>query len=401
MTGPAASLDEAARHGITATNGPPEWSPAQGAWVVSRYADAAAVLRHPDLAVADVAAGVQHIGRRAGRSYASLTRLLGGILFFRNPPFQPTARRFLRQSMAAMAPRLAPEAVATIVARVLDEAAGDGPVDAMARIGKRLPVLVMAEALGLAEGSAAVMHDQGAGLLAAAERGLPLRVLGALDEQAAALEAMLRGEIDAARAPESGIAQMRALNLRTEFGFDDEAFLGCVFFLLMAGIETTSALLGSALLFTQLYPDERRRLAGTPERIAPFIDEVLRIASPVRRMNGRLAEAPLEIGGTAIAADVPIVVDIERAHHDPAAHAEPERFVVGRRGPPVLAFGVGGRACLGASLARLETRLLLQQLSAYDIAHGGDPPDWEDNPRLRRLSTLHLQLRHKTSRSDR
>ncbi|GAB5377982.1 MAG: cytochrome P450 [Acuticoccus sp.] len=400
MTGPAASLHDAARHGITATHGPPEWSPAQGAWVVSRYADAAAVLRHPDLAVADVAAGVRHIGRRAGRSYTSLTRLLGGILFFRNPPFQPIARRFLRQSMAAMAPRLAPEAVAPIVARVLDEAAGDDPVDAMARIGKRLPVLVMADALGLAEGSAAVMHDRGAGLLAAAERGLPLRVLGTLDQQAATLEEMLRGAIDAGGAPDSGIAQMRAIN-RAEFGFDDEAFLGCVFFLLMAGIETTSALLGSALLFTRLYPDERRRLAETPERIAPFIDEVLRVASPVRRMNGRLAEAPLEIGGNTIAAGVPIVVDIERAHHDPAAHAGPARFVVGRRGPPALAFGVGGRACLGASLARLETRLLLQQLSAYDIAHGEGRPDWEDNPRLRRLSSLHLHLRHKTSRSDR
>ena len=85
------------------------------------------------------------------------------------------------------------------------------------------------------------------------------------------------------------------------------------------------------------------------------------------------------------------IASIEHAQHDPAHFADPSRFLPGRAGPVLLAFGAGPHACLGGPIARLEARLLLQALLRSGAWRLADPrPDWESHVSFRRLRSLRI-----------
>ncbi len=95
-----------------------------------------------------------------------------------------------------------------------------------------------------------------------------------------------------------------------------------------------------------------------------------------------------------------MVAAIEQAHHDPTAYDDPGAFDIARRGPPLLGFGTGVHACLGAGLARLETAIMLRTLfAACEVELLDSTPDWQKRPGLRCLNTLRLRLRPAGRRS--
>ncbi len=137
--------------------------------------------------------------------------------------------------------------------------------------------------------------------------------------------------------------------------------------LVFAGNETTrTAITHGAMAFAE-FPDQLRRLRDRPELIDGAVEEVLRWATPVLHMR-RTAAVDTELAGTPIAAGDKVVMWYASANRDPDVFEDPFRFDIGRDPNPHVAFGGGGaHFCLGAFLARMEIRVLLEELIAAGV----------------------------------
>jgi cytochrome P450 len=173
-------------------------------------------------------------------------------------------------------------------------------------------------------------------------------------------------------------------------------------FLFGAGQDTTARLLSASLRILGERPDLQKELRDHPERIPDFIEESLRISSPVK-CNFRLARVATTLAGVGIPAGTTVVIFVGAANRDPRRFERPAEFLLDRpRIREHLAFGRGAHTCVGAPLARAEVRVslehLLDRLSDIRISeemHG--PPEqrrytYEPTYLLRGMKQLHIEF---------
>ena len=133
--------------------------------------------------------------------------------------------------------------------------------------------------------------------------------------------------------------------------------------LVAGGAETTRTLISHGLRIFCDHPDQWELLHDEPDRIPAAIEELLRWISPLNNMF-RTAVRDTEVNGQPIAEGERVALLYPAANRDPAVFSDPDRFDVTRAPTMHLAFGHGTHFCLGANLARLEMRLLLEELTA-------------------------------------
>ena len=333
---------------------------------VKRLPDGGVFLsRHADLArvYQDTANFSSDKKKEFGAKYGTGSRLFRHhttSLVFNDAPYHARVRRTILGALIprALAP-LSPKLTA-LVARLLDDAADHGTFDAIAQFAAAIPVEVIGDLL--------LVPDADRGPL----RGWSLAILGALEpvlsdaafergEQALAeFHAYLRALI-AQRRAHPGDPERDVLTRLLQSGeplSEDELVENCVF-LLNAGHETTTNLIGNALELFARFPDERRRIADDPTLLRSAVEEVLRYESS-NQLGNRLAIRDTEIGGVAIAAGTFVTLGIGAANRDPDAFRGPDRFDVARRPNPHLAFAAGPHQCAGMNLARMEATIALE-----------------------------------------
>jgi hypothetical protein len=152
-----------------------------------------------------------------------------------------------------------------------------------------------------------------------------------------------------------------------------EAF--CLYLIIMtAGHDTTSSSTSGALWGLCECPDELRKLKDRPDLIEPLVDEAIRWTNPVSHFM-RTAIEDVELGGRSIRKGDWLMLSYLSANNDEAVFDEPERFRVDREASRHIAFGTGAHACLGQHLARLEMRVLFEELIPRldTIALAGEP----------------------------
>jgi cytochrome P450 len=134
--------------------------------------------------------------------------------------------------------------------------------------------------------------------------------------------------------------------------------------LLVAGNETTTTLIGNAVVTLLEHPEQLARLRARPELMPLAVDEVLRFASPVQ-FDPRRATSDVELRGVQIRENDFVLCWLGSANRDEEIFERPDEFDVGREKNPHLAFGYGTHHCLGHNLARLEARIALEALLAH------------------------------------
>lgn len=139
-----------------------------------------------------------------------------------------------------------------------------------------------------------------------------------------------------------------------------ELLQNCIF-LLNAGHETTTNLIGSGLWLLLTHPAEKQKLLADMSRMPAAIEEFLRYESPVQ-LGGRRATEDVEIGGVLIPAGSQVTLCIGAANRDPATFANPEVLDISRKPNLHIAFGHSTHACAGMNLARLEGRIAISKL---------------------------------------
>ena len=169
--------------------------------------------------------------------------------------------------------------------------------------------------------------------------------------------------------------------------------LGFFQLLVVGGQETTTNLINNAVLCLLEHPDQLARLRAAPELLTTAIEEVLRYRSPLQWMM-RTPRRDVEVHGQVIPAGTLVLPMIGSANRDPRQFPEAGRFDIGRDPNPHIAFGHGVHFCLGAALARLESKIalsdLLARLKNFELA--GDQP-WEPRKALNVHGPTSLPIR--------
>jgi cytochrome P450 len=173
--------------------------------------------------------------------------------------------------------------------------------------------------------------------------------------------------------------------------------------LLVAGNETTTHCIAEGVLLLIRNPHEHRLLCDDPQRMETFVEEVLRLASPVANM-WRLTRRDTEINGVAVPAGTLVQLRFSSANRDEAVFERPHELDVCRRNARHnVAFGHGVHMCIGASLARKEMavafRVLLERLDGLALACAEDQLDYPPNVLLRGLSRLPVRFRERAVRA--
>ena len=280
------------------------------------------------------------------------TRLRGLV----NQAFTPRMIRRLEPRMRAIADELVTAAVAR------------GKVDLVEALTYPLPVVVIAEIIGIPaedraqfkEWSDAAVENLGAVFMGP----LPPERIARQRQVRVAMEAYFRVLVEERRRRprEDLLSGLVAAELEgSRLSFDE--LLAMLVLLLVAGNETTTTLIGNAVLALLEHPDALAAVRARPELLPGAVEEVLRWSSPVQ-MDPRRATRSTEIRGHRIEPGQIVLSWLGSANRDEAVFERPEEFDVARRDNRHLAFGFGPHYCLGASLATLEAEVALGVLLA-------------------------------------
>ena len=358
---------------------PVQWNDLLQAWTLVRYSDVVSSLTDVRFSADRTKFGDMPEGYQIAKS-----------MLVSDPPDHTRLRALVQKAFTPrMIESLRPRILA-VVGELLDRiAAKEGPIDLIAELAYPLPVVVIAELLGV-PAEDRVKFQEWSGVMAASLDPLVApelmeRVPVARD----ALHAYLRGIIaERRREPRADlISALVAVEERGEVLSEPELVVMCTL-LLIAGHETTVNLIGNGMLALLRNPDELTRLRADTTLVQSAVEELLRYDSPVQ-MTGRIALEPVEIGGHTVEAGQWILPLLGAANHDPGQFAEPSRLDITRNPNAHVAFGRGIHFCLGAPLARLEGQIAIGSLVRRfpNLTLAGEPKR-RNQITLRGLETL-------------
>ncbi|HEX4531399.1 MAG TPA: cytochrome P450 [Acidimicrobiia bacterium] len=303
------------------------------------------------------------------------------------------SRLFTPRAIADLEPK-----VRAIAAEVLDRARDRGEIDIVAEFSTHLPMMVIAEMLGLPPETRADLRRTSDRILDRSEAD----ELGNTtdDSQLAMIEMMtLLTEIvdDTSKHLGDDIASI-LLSARVTDDDGNEVALthaqvaSRLLEMTIAGHETTAKLIANGVVALTWYPDQRAELAAEPSLIPNAVEEMLRW-DPPSHYQGRWVERDVTLHGVTIPADSRVILLTGAANHDERAFADPEYFDIHREIERHVGFGFGIHLCIGAALARLETRIAFEELLArYPNYEVRQPMVRAYSSNVRGLSNLPLAL---------
>jgi cholest-4-en-3-one 26-monooxygenase len=354
-------------------NAPIWWDERNDLYVISRHEDVSHISRHQELYSA--AHGVRP------KVVAPMS------IISMDDPEHTQQRRLVSQGFTPRMVRQLSDHIRDLSNQIIDEISARGSCDFVDDIALHVPLIVIAELMGLDPGqrrdlyrwSDAMMAGDGhidaddPVLLRAAEAGGEFAAMctelierrrsdGSTDDIIGILtQAYDEGAL--ARPPDDRTGPARAA--RAEAIVDDrmtsEELIMFLILLVVAGNETTrNALAGGLVAFTR-FPEQRRKLLERPELIDLAVDEIVRYVSPVISFMRTVTEDHTYRGVDFVAGDRVFLL-YQSANRDEAVFDAPDEFRIDRDPNPHLAFGIGTHYCLGANLARAEITVVFEEL---------------------------------------
>lgn len=333
---------------------------ADGSLLLSRYADVARVYRDPSTFVSD-----KRDLFRPKYGDSPLYEHHTTSLVFSDPPYHTRVRRLMAGALKPAAVKaMAPELEA-FVERLLDDIEARGRFDLIADYAAAIPVEIVSNLLRIPREEREPLRGWSLAILGALEPSLSEAQLAAGNDAVEAFCEYLRDLIERRRRSVSGDdSDVLGRLIEGEDGeslSERELLHNCIF-ILNAGHETTTNLIGNGICELLRHPDQLARLKANPELINAAVEEILRYQSP-NQIGNRQAASAAEIAGHAVAAGEQVVLMIGAANRDPAHFPDPDRFDIARSPNNHLAFASGIHMCVGMSLARLEGRVAIGRMT--------------------------------------
>ncbi len=288
-------------------------------------------------------------------------------LVFNDPPLHTRVRRLIA---GALTPRAIAELEPALVAwvdRLLDKMSVNRDVDLIADFASAIPVEVIGNMLAVPQQDREPLRDWSLAILSALEPVIGEELLArgnaAVEDFLAYLESIVA---ERRRRPGDPDKDVLTRLIRGEKDGEQlsapELLHNCIF-LLNAGHETTTNLIGNALVTLCDHPFEKRRLIAHQDLTRTAVEEFLRYESS-NQFGNRITTQAVTVGGVEMPAGTQITLCIGAANRDPAQFPDPDRLDVGRTPNRHLAFGTGIHQCAGMALARLEAAIAISRFLA-------------------------------------
>ena len=372
---------------------PVHWSPLMDSWVFSRY-------KHVDGILRDHKRFSNDTSKRGNPSHIDESFDLANqpSMLFRDPPDHTRLRALVSRAFTPAVVEGLAGHIRAIADDLLDQIDDPSAFDLMEAIAAPLPVIVIAELLGVptedrpqfqiwsrhrARGLEPNITDKERRLVTEAGKELDAYFLGIIDQRRREPQDDLISGLVAAEEAGDKLSQAELLAMLR--------------LLLVAGNETTTKLIGNGMLALLRNPEQLEVLRQSPDLMPSAIEELLRYDAPVQ-LDVRVALEDVEFDGRHVKKGQGIMVLLGSANRDPEVFSEPDRLDLTRQEANHISFGRGIHHCLGASLARLEGRLTFEAIMERfaDIRMQTDRPVFRDNIILRGLEVLPVSARKAT-----
>ncbi len=358
--------------------------------ILSEYAEAQSALRDKDLGhtfgLDETPEQIEEMMRNP--SIAGLHR----SMLLMNPPDHTRVRSLFVKAFDARSVKVMEERITAISHELIDQFVDQGEGDLVRLFNHPLPVIVICDMLGIPE-------EDRAGFVAGTRiQGRLIDPTPMTEEELAQANANSRDSFDyfnglceKRRAHPEDDLLTALVQSETEHGeLTEEELVANISLLFAAGHETTVNLLGNSLLALHRNPDQLSLLKSQPELMASAVEEFLRYDSSVQ-LSARNALVDTEVAGHKLPAGTQILTLLAAANRDPKVFSNPDQLDITRNEARPLSFGGGIHLCLGAQLARLETRIglavLLERLPNLKLTNL-DSPEWKQTITLRGQKSL-------------
>ena len=400
---------------------PVHWDEEMGFWVLTRYADIASVYYDDRFSRAQgLLRGFQRLPENEQRIAEPVYHSFSKTMFYADPPYHTHLRRLMNNAFTPRRVEQLRPYIQRVVDDLLDVVQAKGKMDLIRDLAYPLPVMVIAELLGLPSQDrqrfkgwsddlfailGTVRHAPHLMERAAHSLTQMTEYITALsqerrqqprDDLLSALVSVVDDEgasacphhdSGAKNSPHSGSGRARERSSAAHL--TQEELVANINILLSTGHETTTHLIGNGILALLQNPDELQKLKQQPQLISSAIEEMMRYENPVQ-ITYRSAIEDVQMGGRQIRKGDLVNSILGSANRDLEKYTDPDRFDITRNEGRHLNFGLGIHFCIGASLVRLEAEIaFLTILRRFpNVQLTTERLDWQEHPIFRGLKSL-------------
>ena len=392
LLSPALFADPYPTFDLMRRSDPLYWHEPMGVWFATRYQYVRIVNRDSRFSSARVDA---FMPSRADDQTQALRQFYIDWMLFSDPPEHTRLRKLAARAFTPRNIATLESFVHRAVDETLDRVQGQDQIDVIADFGFPVPASVIAHMLGVPPERVDDFQQWSSNLLRVPS------LVGDPDENFAISyqamrdqEAYFRDLIAERRAaPTEDLLSVMVHATEDGTALSERELIAQCALLLIAGHETTTNLIGNATLALLRNPGQLARLRAEPDLAAPAVEEFLRYDGPVAA-NARQATEDVTLSGGVVPAGAVVMAVLPAANRDPAVFPDPGRLDVGRGDNRHIAFGFGPHACIGAALARMETRIAMTALLARypRMELAVDTPDQLVSWAIRGVTSLPVQV---------
>lgn len=368
-----------------------------GFWVLTRYDDITFVYTDPRFSRAQgLMRGYERLPEDGQKIAAPVYGSFSKTMFYSDPPYHTRLRGLVSKAFTPRAVEQMRPTIQRITDELLDEVEEQGQMDLIPDFAYPLPIMVIAEMLGLPGGDRKELKgwsDDLFAILGTVKRHTP----ESLERAAQSLKKLTDyvTALSQARRVDPQNDLLTALVAVVEAGerLSQEELAANVNILLSAGHETTSNLFGNGVLALLQHPEQMQKLRQQPELIGLTVEEMMRYDNPVQ-VAYRSAAEDVELGGKLLHKGDLVNMVLGAANRDPQRFSDPNRFDVTRDEGKHLGLGLGIHFCLGAPLLRLEAEIvfntILRRFPKLELA--SDSWEWQEQPIFRGVKSLPVRF---------
>ena len=401
---------------------PIHWDEELGFWVLTQYSDIDALYTDERFSRAEgLMRGFQRLSESERQIAEPVYHSFSKTVFYADPPYHTHLRGLMNHAFTPRRVERLRPSIQKIVDELFDAARTNSETDLVHDLAYPLPVMVIAELLGLPTGDRTRFKKWSDDLFAVlgTVRHKPTAVLEraaqSLDEltdyvrdlsykrreapQDDLLTALLAVTEDDLACPDphgsASLLTKREAMVGEEAvsALTAEELVANINILLSTGHETTTHLIGNGVLALTQHPDQLRKLQAQPALLAPAIEEMLRYDNPVQ-ITYRSVLEDANIKGRSIRKGDLVNTIIGSANRDPRRFSNPDVFDITRNEGRHLGFGIGIHFCIGAPLVRLEAEIVFETILRRfpKLSLATETLEWQENPIFRGLKSLPIRL---------
>ena len=371
------------------TEDPVHWS-FFDAWVITRYSDAAWILKDPRFRIDDFPTRLQEKKRFLKQgNFNALTRTVSKWLFFVEKPDHTRLRSLVSKTFLSGSIQAIRPTIQGFANDLIDRVSAQGQMDIVQDFSGLLPAMTMAHVLGVPEQDAHKLMRWATELFPVFEQPVPIEEYQRQNQSAIEVREYFYDWIKKhENQPREGlISQLISARDQGQKLSQDEIVGFCIMLLIVGQMAPRSSI-GISILTLLRHPDKLRSAADNTDNIEGVVDELLRYDSPVQLVT-RLASEEMVLGDKTIRAGDRVIVSLGSANRDPAQFPDPDQLNWNRR-QTNFHFGGGMHYCLGALLSRIQGQVAIQTLLERlgNLELDTDSLQWSESVAIRSLKSL-------------